>query len=80
MTELLGFLRLGFFSFRFGPAFFHDLAGAAQGKRIGRDVFGDGGGGGHVSAFADPERRDQDVSLPTKTPSSMTVLCLFTPS
>src|ERR1700681_1825974 len=61
MPWLLRFLRLGFFSFCFAPAFFYYLAGPAQGQGIGRDIFGDCGCGGYVCALSDPNRRNQDA-------------------
>ena len=36
-----------------GPAGFGDLAGAAKGEGVWRDVVGDGASGGDVGAFAD---------------------------
>src|SRR5690348_14106887 len=58
---LLVLLRLGCFSLLFGPPFFHNLAGAAQGQGIGRDIFGDGGGGGHVRTLSNTNRRNQNA-------------------
>ena len=61
-SHLLGLLGFGFFvSFCFGPAFFDDLAGAAQGQGVWRNVFGDCGGGGYVGAFSDTDWGDQDA-------------------
>src|ERR1700693_394081 len=61
MTGLLGFLGFGFFSFCFGPTFLYDLAGPAQGQRVGWDIFGDCGGRGYVCALSDANRRNQDA-------------------
>src|SRR6267154_1624424 len=41
------------------PALLDDLAGAAQGQSVSRNVFRDGGTCGHVSAFADANGRYQ---------------------
>src|ERR1700737_2256347 len=61
MTELLGFLGLGALSFFLRPDFLDDLAGPAQGERIGRNIFGDGGCGTDISPFPDANRRHQDA-------------------
>src|ERR1700730_11545103 len=59
--RLLGFLRLGFLSFFFGPTLFHDLARPAQGQRVRRHIFGDAGGSGDIGAFSDADRGDQNA-------------------
>ena len=62
LRGLFGLLRFGLFvSFCFGPAFFDYLAGAAKGQGIWRDVFCDCRRGGHVRAFSDPNRGDEDA-------------------
>src|SRR5205823_7819077 len=42
-----------------GPAFFHGLAGAAQGQSVCGDILSDRGACGHIRALADTHRRHQ---------------------
>ena len=42
-----------------GPAFFHGLAGAAQGQSVCGNILSDRGACGHVRSFADAHRRNQ---------------------
>ena len=63
-----------------GPAVFDDLAGAADGEGVFGNICGDARGRGYVRAFAHRTGATSVLSLPMKTPSSITVLCLLTPS
>src|SRR5579862_2128892 len=56
---LVGFGLL--FSLLFGPTLFYDLAGAAEGERIGWDIFRDGSRSGDIGASSDPNGCNQDA-------------------